>query len=227
MQRSQRWARTAGGLYLYIIAAGVFAEVVRSRLVVPDDAAETAANIAANGTLFRLGFSAELLHLAVDVIVAVLLYMLLRPVSRTVALIAAFMRLACAVILAGASIAHFAVLRVIDDPRTHEWAPALLDLHGDAYGIALVFFGFACVALGYLVYRSRFLPRTLGVLLAIAGVCYLVASFANFLHPPFASLLFPAILLPAFIAELALAGWLLVRGVDMNRWPHHDRGNNQ
>ena len=134
MQRSQRWARTAGGLYLYIIGAGVFAEVVRSRLVVPDDAAATAANIAANGTLFRLGFSAELLHLAVDVIVAVLLYMLLRPVSRTVALIAAFMRLACAVILAGASIAHFAVLRVVDDPRTHEWAPAIVSSTPSARG---------------------------------------------------------------------------------------------
>ena len=218
MQTPQRWARTAGGLYLYIIAAGIFAEFVRSRLVESGDAAATAANIAQHGLLFRLGFSAELLHLALDVIVAVLLYMLLRPVSRSIALVAAFMRLACAVILAGASIAHFAVLRVIDDPRTHEWALTLLDLHGDAYGIALVFFGFACGALGWLVYRSGFLPRTLGALLIVAGVCYLVASFANFLHPPFASLLFPAILLPAFVAELAFAGWLLVKGVDVGRW---------
>src|SRR5690606_36307397 len=123
----------------------------------------------------------------------------------------------CAVVLAGASITHFAVLRVVDDPRTHEWALPLLDLDGDAYGIALVFFGFGCVALGWLVYRSGFLPRTLGVLLAIAGICYLVASFANFLHPSLAATLFPAIMLPAFVAELAFALWLLVRAVDTAR----------
>ena len=90
----QFYARTCGVLYLYIIAAGTFAMFVRSRLVVPADAATTATNIIDNELLFRIGFSGELLHLAFDVAVAVILYLLLRPVDRNVALLAAFMRLA-------------------------------------------------------------------------------------------------------------------------------------
>ena len=92
--RPQHYARICGALYLYIIVAGIFAEFVRSRLVVPADAAATASNIMANESLFRIGFSGELLHLAFDVAVAMILYALLRPVDRNVALLAAFMRLA-------------------------------------------------------------------------------------------------------------------------------------
>ena len=110
----QVYARVCGALYLYIGVAGMFAELfVRSKLIVPGDAAATAANITANELLFRIGFSGELLHLAFDVIVAALLYVLLRPVDRTIALIAAFFRLASDVILAVASISHFAALRLL------------------------------------------------------------------------------------------------------------------
>lgn len=225
---ARHYARICGVLYLYIIVAGMSAELlVRARLVVPADAAATAANILANESRFRLGFSAELLHIACDVAVAVLLYALLRPVDRTLALLAAFMRLACDLLLAGASISHFAALRLLGDGNylqafqtDQRQALALLAmrLHGDAYAISLLFFAFACLALGVLIFRSRFLPRTIGALLAIAGLCYLINSVSHFLAPAFAGSLFPALFVPIFVAESSLALWLIVKGVDAAKW---------
>jgi len=221
-------ARICGALYLYIIAAGSFAEIfVRSRLVVPSDAGATARNLVGSEALFRVGFSGELLHLACDVAVAALLYALLRPVDRTVSLLAAFMRLACDVVLAVASLSHFAALRLVGSSlplaavppdQRHALALLAMRLHGDGYAISLVFFGFACLALGYLVARSGFLPRTLGALLGIAGGCYLANSFAYFLAPAVAGAIFPAIFVPVFLAELSFALWLLVKGVDSPSW---------
>ncbi len=223
----QVYARICGVLYLYIIIAGIFAESVRSKLIVSADAAATARNIMANESLFRLAFSGELLHLACDVAVAVLLYVLLRPVNRNIALLAAFMRLASDVVLAVASLSHLAALRLLENTgylssfepgQLQSLALLALKLHGSAYAISLVFFGFACLALGHLVFRAGYLPKALGVLLGIAGVCYLVDSFASFLAPALSSALFPAIFLPVLVAELGLALWLVVKGVDVARW---------
>lgn len=223
----QVYARICGALYLYIIVAGIFAESVRSKLIVSADAAATARNIMANESLFRLAFSGELLHLACDVAVAVLLYVLLRPVNRNIALLAAFMRLASDIVLAVASLSHLAALRLLENTsylasfepgQLQSLALLALKLHGSAYAISLVFFGFACLALGHLVFRAGYLPRTLGVLLGIAGVCYLVDSFTLFLAPALSSALFPAIFLPVLVAELGLALWLIVKGVDVAKW---------
>jgi hypothetical protein len=225
----QLYARTCGFLYLYIFVAASFAELfVRSKLVVSKDAAATAANIMSNESLFRLGFSGELLHLACDVAVAILLYALLRPVDRNIALLAAFMRLACDIILAIASLSHFAALRllggsdylgVFQPDQLNSLALMAMKLHGDGYAISLVFFGFACLSLGYLIFRSGYLPKLIGVLLTIAGACYLVNSFAHFLSPVTGAMLFDAgILLPCFIAELSLTLWLIVKGVDVRKW---------
>lgn len=223
------YARFCGVLYLYIFVAGSFAELfVRSKLIVASDAAATAANIMAHESMFRLGFSGELLHLAFDVVIAMLLYALLKPVDRNIALLAAFMRLACDIVLAVASLSHFAALRLLggagypggfEPDQAQSLALLAMRLHGDAYAISLVFFGFACLSLGHLIYRSGYLPRTIGGLLAIAGACYLASSFAHFLRPALGAALFDAgILLPCFVAELSLTLWLLVRGVDVARW---------
>lgn len=229
----QRYARTCGALYLYIIAAGTFAELfVRSKLIVPSDAEATASNIMANELLFRFGFSGELLHITFDVVVAVILYALLRPVDRNIALLAAFMRFACDLILAVASLSHFAALRLYADAdylktlptdQLHTLALLALKLHGDGYAISLLFFAFACLSLGYLIFRSGFLPKAIGALMAIAGVCYLVNSFSHFLDPAFAATLSPAIFVPIFVAELSLALWLVVKGVDVSRWEERVR----
>ena len=224
----QLYARVSGAFYLYIIVAGIFAELfVRSRLIVSTDAAATASNIMSSESLFRLGFSGELLHIALDVVVAVILYALLRPVDRNIALLAAFMRFACDIVLAVASLSHFAALRLYADAayldtfqpdQLHTLALLALKLHGDGYAISLLFFSFACLSLGYLIFRSGFLPRTLGALMAIAGICYLINSFAHFLAPAFARTLFPGLFMPIFLAELSLAMWLTVKGVNVAKW---------
>jgi Domain of unknown function (DUF4386) len=90
--------------------------------------------------------------------------------------------------------------------------------HGYGFGIGLVFFGFACLVRGYLIVNCAYLPRMLGYLLLAAGVCYLVNSFALLLSPGLASALFPLILLPAFVGELALALWLTFKGVDAGQF---------
>ena len=81
-----------------------------------------------------------------------------------------------------------------------------------------MFFGCSCLAVGYLAFASGFLPKTLGLLMAIAGACYLVDGSAVILSPRLASMLFPSILLPAFIGELSFAGWLMVKGVNVATW---------
>lgn len=224
----QHYARLGGVLYLYIIVAGMFAELfVRSRLIVSTDAAVTASNIMTNETLFRLGVSGELLHIAFDVVVAVILYALLRPIDPNIALLAAFMRFACDIVLAVTSLSHFAALKLFADAeylktftpdQLHTLALLALKLHGDGYAISLVFFSFACLSLGYLIFRSGFIPRTIGALMAIAGVCYLINSFSHFLSPAFAAKLFPGLFVPILVAELTLALWLTVKGLNVAKW---------
>ena len=219
----QFYARTAGLLYLYIIGAGTFAEVfVRGRLVTSRDAGVTAQNILGHETLFRLGASAELLHLACDVAVTVILYLLLKVVDRPVALLTAFLRFACIAILGSVAVTQFAALRLLRGAdylkglgiaEREALAVLAMQLHSDGYTISLMFFGFGCISLGYLIYKSTFLPRLLGVLMVFAGCCYLLNSFAQFLRLGIASKLFPALFVPIFAAELALSLWLLAKGV--------------
>lgn len=124
-------------------------------------------------------------------------------------------------------LSHFATLRLLGGAdylqtfaadQLHTLALLAMKLHGDGYAISLVFFGFACLSLGYLIFRSSYLPRTIGALLAIAGICYLTNSFAHFLSPTFAATLFPALFVPIFVAELSLALWLIVKGVATAKW---------
>jgi hypothetical protein len=223
----QLYARIGGALYLYIIAAGSFGEAVRSQVVVSADAAATASNITAHESLFRIGHTGELMHLAGDVAVAMIFYVLLRPVDRNLALLAAFFRLASDVILGITELASFAALRLVGEAdylkaippdQRHSLALLAMKLHADGYAISLVFFGVGCIPLGYLILKAGYFPRVLGVLMIIAGLAYLINSLAHFLDPAVAAKLFPAILLPAFLAELSLTLWLLVKGVNVAKW---------
>jgi hypothetical protein len=227
----QVYARIGGVLYLIIIAAGLFAEVfVRNRLIVPTDAARTAGNIRAHELLFRVGLAADLTTFVCAVPLTLILFALLRSVNANVALLMLMFNLVQDAIggvnalntyrplqlLAGAD-----YLEVFSPEQLYAIALLSLRAHAVGFGIALVFFGFSCLALAYLIYESRFLPKSLGVLMAIAGACYLANSFALILSPRLASMLFPSILLPAFIGELALALWLTIRGVDEPKWRSH------
>jgi hypothetical protein len=230
----QRYARIGGALYLFIIVSGIFAEAfVRSKLIAPTDAVATASNIMAHEFLFRIGHAGELMHLTCDVAVAMILYVLLRPVDRNLALLAAFLRLVMVAIYAITGLTSYAALRLLEGAdylqtfqpdQLHSFALLAMKLHGDGYSIALVFFGFACLVLGYLLFRASYFPKFLGVLMLVAGLGYLTNSFAHFLNPAFAAMLFPAVLMPAFVAELSLALWLIVKGVDSTKWGESAHG---
>lgn len=221
-------ARLAGLLYLVIVVAGLFAElVVRAGVVEPGDAAATAGNILADEGLFRLGFVADLVMVLADIAVAILLYVLLKPVSRTLALLAMVLRLMMDAVLAVNLMNHLGALLLLDadgplasvEPGEREaLALTALEAHQYGYLVALVFFGLHVAVLGWLFARSTFLPRVLGVLLGIAAVGYLVDSFTYFLIPAYDGALSPLALAPVLVAEIAVVGWLLVRGVDEDRW---------
>ncbi|MGD8279090.1 MAG: DUF4386 domain-containing protein [Gemmatimonadota bacterium] len=221
-----RAARIAGFGYLVIIVAGIFAEVaVRSQLIVPGDAAATAANIMASEPLFRTGIASDLVMLTFDVVVAVALYVLFRPVSRVLSLLAASFRLVHAAVYGVTLLNLLAVLLLLGGgehlaafapDQLHALATVLLGVHAKGYALGLVFFGFHCLVLGYLVFRSGFLPRILGILLFVAAAGYLTDSFAQVLLPGYgdlAGIFYVVVFAPAFIAELSLCLWLLFRGV--------------
>lgn len=218
-------ARLAGLLYLTIMLAAAFGEiVVRGALIVRDDAGATARNILAHEQLFRLGGAADLITFACDVALAALFYVLLKPVGRTTALVAAYFRLAYGAIVGVVSITHFAPLIFLKSealggftqPQLETLSFLSLRLHNTGYNIALIFFGVHLTLLGWLVARSRFLPALIGVLLGIAGVCYLINSILNLIFPALS--LSPYILLPGLFGEGGLTLWLLLVGLNPAKW---------
>lgn len=221
-------ARAGGVLYLIIIALGVFQEMfVRSRLLVSGDATQSALNITSMELLWRQGIAAELLLLSSATALTVIFFVLLSPVNRPLAWLAVFFNLVSISVEAGASVNLVEALLPLGTPDyLAAFEPAQLHVltrlatrsHAHGFGVALIFFGWFSLIAGILIYRSGYLPRVLGVFMGIAGVCYLTNSFALIIAPAIADRLFPAILLPAFVAELSLALWLLVKGVDVGRW---------
>jgi hypothetical protein len=109
-------------------------------------------------------------------------------------------------------------LKAFPPEQLHAISALAINAHGYGFGIGLVFFGFACLVRGMLIFQSGYLPKALGVLMFVAGLSYLINSFALLLAPAWADALFPAVLLPAFVGELALALWLIVKGVNVQRW---------
>ena len=224
----QSYVRTGGALYLYIIFAGIFAQVfVRSQLIVSGDAASTATNILASELLFRVGFAVELLMLICDIALALIFFIVLKSVSFRIALLAAFLRVAMAAISGVNSLNHMDALLWLNSITGIEslgigavqaMAYHSLMVHAFGYHIALVFFGFYCILLGTLIFRSGFLPKVLGSLMGIAGLCYLVNSFGAILAVDAVMNFGPAILLPALVAELSLASWMLIKGIDIEKW---------
>ena len=184
---------SAGILYLIIIASGIFAFfIVRASLIVPGDAAATADNIVASEGLFRVSIAADLIMIISDVALALAFYVLLRPVSHALSLLAAFFRLVQATILGINLLNLFMALLLLSGAEylaaagaelLQAQAMTFLVAHGIGYSIGLVFFGVSILILGYLIIRSGYIPKILGILLMIAAAGYLVDSFASFLLP--------------------------------------------
>jgi len=222
------FARIGGLLYLVIIVIGALGEaVVRGSIVVSGNPAATADNLRSMEWLWRLGVAGEVVLLSCATALALILYQLLRPVSPSLARAAVLFNLVCIAIEGVAAVSLATALHTVSGaPSLSAFTPEQLDTltmlairsHGEGFGIALIFFGIECLILGCLIFRSGYLPRAIGVLMQIAGACYLINSFAVLLSPPLSSRLFPAILMPALVAELSLALWLLLKGVSAERW---------
>jgi len=220
-------ARIAGLLYLIVIVGGIFAEIfVRGKLVVHGDPGATAHNILTHELLYRLGFAAETFYLACNVPLAFIFYDLFKVVNRTFALLVVFFSLVGTAVESVSLLAHAAPLILLN--RGHYLsaftteqlqAAAYMSLQLFEYGfaIALVFFGFYCLCFGYLIFKSTFFPRVIGILLAVEGLLYLTTSFAKFIAPPIAARVFPYLAASA-VAEISLCLWLLVMGVNEQRW---------
>jgi hypothetical protein len=224
----QTYARLGGLLYLVIIVAGALGELfIRGRLVVSGDAAATAGRIMASESLWRAGIAVDLLMHLCDVFVMWAIYVLLRPVNRNLALLTLLLNLIQTAVLVANKLTLLLpllllgqadYLRAFDPAQLQAWSYLAVRLHEYGFGVGLIFFGCVCLVEGYLIRRSRYLPWLIGLLMQVAGICYLVNSITLLLAPGLEARLFPAILLPCLVAELALALWLSVKGVDVREW---------
>jgi hypothetical protein len=221
----QTYARIAGVLFLVSLVAGGFGEFfVPSKLIESADATATAHNVIASESLFRMGFASYLVEAVCDVSLTLVLYVLLTPVSRNLALLAAFFRLVSTATFGIAAFFYFAALLLLGGAAyLKTFSPdqlntlALLSLNFYGYGgeIFMVFYGVGSILLGYLMFRSGYFPKTLGALLALGGLGFVVRNFTLVLAPAYASSI---LLLPTALAVLSLALWLLARGVDVAKW---------
>jgi hypothetical protein len=223
----QFYARTAGALYLIVIVGGTFAELfVRARLVVPGDPATTAHNIHTHELLYRLGFVVELLYCACNVPLIVILYNLFKVVNKNVALLMVLFAFIANAVECVSLLAHFAPVDLTENPGyLHAFTTQQLEaaayfsvrLFEQGFALSLVFFGFDCLTMAYLIVHSTFLPRIIGALLAVEGFGYLLNSFLLFMAPALQARIFPYFSATA-VAEVALCLWLLVMGVNAPRW---------
>jgi hypothetical protein len=216
--------RFAGAIYLLYVIAGIYAQAfISERLIVFSDAARTASNILANQSLYKLGLTVYLLEMAGQIATAVLFYQLLKPVSRTGAMLAAAFELTGCGIKIFSRLFYFVPLILLSSGASSLSAFSkeqldsisllLLRINDNGAAIALAFFGFSTVLQGWLVYKSGFLPRWLGVVAIIGGFGWL-----TFLSPPLGMRVFMYVAVYALLGLLAMIGWLLTIGVDDQRW---------
>jgi hypothetical protein len=226
---ARAYARTGGWLYLIIIVVALFAEAfVRGHLIEWGDAAKTAHNITNSPFLWRLQFAGNLIVYVCDVSLAVIFYVLLRPVNEPIALLAAFFHVVFASGVIAGGLGDRAALPILtgaggylnafSQPQLQAAALFSIQLREMAFVISNIFFGLNCILLGYLVIRAAYFPSLLGVLLTIAGSCYVIYGFTSILLPAVAQHLFPWILLPGFVSELSLCLWLIIVGLSPGRW---------
>lgn len=224
MSSVQKTARVAGLLYLLMVPLGIFGILyVPSALIVSGDAATTAKNIVASEGLFRLSIVSALLVEIINILVALVLYRLLKPVNKNQAFAMVIFVLASVPIAMLNQLNNFAVLLLLrgadrftafETNQLHAQMMLFLDLHKNGEFIAQIFWGLWLFPLGYLVFKSGFLPRILGAILMIGCFGYLIDSFAFFLFPD--SDVFVSQL--TAIGEILLPLWLLVKGVNVQQW---------
>jgi hypothetical protein len=221
MSATRNPGRYAGLLYVVTSIFGFFAMgYVPSKIIVHGDAAATAGNILAHETLFRLGIASQLIGMAGFIFVALALYELLKGVNQRQAVLMVIL-IVVSIPIAFAnelnSLAAVALVRgadflgVVDQSQRAALAMFFLHLHGRGLVISELFWGLWLLPLGYLVFKSRFLPRFLGVWLALAGIGWVVLCFTGILAPDYADKL-NTYLQPAILGEIAFMLWLVIKG---------------
>jgi len=218
-------ARLTGVVYLLFFVTAVLGSIIAPGISgsgATGDAATTANNIVTHQTAFRIGWALGLTSTALYVALMALFYQLFKPVSRTLALLAVFFGLVgCAVTAFGGLflLAPLVILggspylNVFNSNQLQALALLFLNLNVQLDYIALIFFGTFQIVLGYVIFKSTFLPRIIGALIALAGLGWL-----TFLSPPLANELLIPLEVFGFVAEASLMLWLLVRGVNSQRW---------
>lgn len=225
MKTTQTYARIAGALVLISMVAGGFGEsYVPARLFATGDAAATARNLTAFEWLLRLGVASYLVEATCDVSLALLFYALLRATNRDLALLSAFFGLVgTAVFAVGEVFLLAAPIMLGDSGYLKPFSPGQLNslvlvwarFYGLFGGVSIAFYGAATALRGYLIFRSGYLPRFVGVLLAIGGLAFVVDAFTMVLAPGYAAGWLLALLLPG---GLSLMLWLLIKGIDVQKW---------
>ncbi len=221
-------ARITGVIYLLAMVTGIFAQgFVSGRLVVDGNAAATAANILTHKNLFEWGFTAYLIEMTGQIAMTALFYDLLKPAGKSVSLVAAYLGLAGCVIKTVSRLFYIAplfvlggadYLKVFGREQLQALALLFLKVNDRGAGIALAFFGFYAILTGYLIIKSTYLPRILGIVSVIAG-----AGWLTFLYPPLGYRLFFYIAPFGLLGALGLIVWLLVFGVNEQRWKEKAR----
>lgn len=219
-------ARMAGALWLVVIVAGIVAVLGGASLDVSGDAKALAANALATGSRVRLAFVINFFGKICYLGVSVLLYELLKPVNKSVALFGALCGFAGLMSGAG-SVNSFVALSLLEESRRaaeplagelQATVKMFLSGGGPGFGVEMVYFGCQIASVGYLIVRSHFIPRAIGVLMLLAGSSYIVVSFTSFVSPVLGPRLLPLIVPIALLGEGALALWLVVRGVNVEGW---------
>lgn len=223
----QVYARIAGSLYLIIIIAGALGQIfIRGRLIVAGDAVATAGNLMASQSLWRIGIAGDLLMHVFDIPVMLALYLLLKPVNKHLAVSAVLFNLIQTAVLVVNKLnllvpllllGSAEYLKALEPQQLQALAYVPLRLHDYGFGIGLIFFGCVCLVQGYLIFKSGFLPKTIGLLMALAGLSYLTNSITLLLAPAYAEMVVPVLAL-ALLGELSLSLWLLIKGVNIEQW---------
>jgi len=224
VDESQRTAAiVVGWCYLFAMAISIFAEgYVGGHLIVPRNAAETARNIMTHELLFRIGIACSLMIVVSDVTLIAALYVILKRVSESVALVAAFLRLMGTALYAAATLNHVDVLRILaSDGSQHalgtEQLQAMARLSIGSYtaglGVSFIYLGLGSTVFGYLWRKSHYVPRLLAGLGVWAPLLLAVGSLTFVVLPKLWTIVFPAYMAPLFFFEVGMGLWLLVKGL--------------
>lgn len=224
------YAKFAGLLYLVIAISGGFSiGYVPSVVMAAGDAAATASNLMENQGLFRLGIAADIVVFLLEIVLTVILYKLLKPVNQTLSLIAAFARMSMAVVMGLNLLNYFIPLHLLsgseylnafEPTQLQALAMVFLEAHQSAIHIWGLFFGLHLVVLGYLVIKSGYFPKLLGLLMLVGSFGYTLESLAAFSFPGIeaVSMLVTILLVIVVVGELGFTFWLLIKGIDVEKW---------